>query len=401
MPSALMKRSSAIWRRSSIAATSLAALTSPQPSRSAMISAFSRKMSPGWRMRPSSQNSAMCFEPSPSMSKQSRATKCFSRSTAWAAQIRPPVQRRTTMPSSRTARLPQIGHFSGYWKGRASFGRRSRMTPTICGITSPARWTMTVSPMRTSLRAISSSLCKVARCTTTPPTVIGSSTATGVSAPCRPTDIRMSRSTVVACCAGNLCARAQRGALLADHMIVGQSLLDAGAQPRMLVDRKPPAAKAFERLLMGAGEGPARFAPVIGEEFQWPARGNRGIELAQRAGGDIARVGEDRLAGGGALLVDREKPGALHIDFAAHLDHLGPIIAREHLRHGLQRSDILGHVLAGDAIAARRADRQPALFVAQRGRQPVDLRLGHDLDAGEILRVTKEPPDAVEEIADV
>src|SRR5216684_1071052 len=384
MPSALMKRSSAIWRRSSIAATSLAALTSPQPSRSAMISAFSRKMSPGWRMRPSSQNSAMCFEPSPSMSKQSRATKCFRRSTAWAAQIRPPVQRRTTMPSSRTARLPQIGHFSGNLKGSASFGRRSMTTPTTCGITSPARWTMTVSPMRTSLRAISSSLCKVARCTTTPPTVIGSSTATGVSAPCRPTDIRMSRSTVVACCAGNLCARAQRGALLADHMIVGQSLLDAGAQPRMLVDRKPPAAKAFERLLMGAGEGPARFAPVIGEEFQWPARGNRGIELAQRAGGDIARVGEDRLAGGGALL-----------------DHLGPIIAREHLRHGLQGPDILGHVLAGDAIAARRADRQPALFVAQRGRQPVDLRLGHDLDAGEILRVTKEPPDAVEEIADV
>ena len=42
-------------------------------------------------------------------------------------------------------------------------------------MTSPARWTITVSPMRTSLRAISSSLCSVAFCTTTPPTVTGSS----------------------------------------------------------------------------------------------------------------------------------------------------------------------------------------------------------------------------------
>jgi hypothetical protein len=47
-------------------------------------------MSPGWRMSPSCQNAAMCFSPSPSMSKQSRATKCFSRSTACAAQINPP-----------------------------------------------------------------------------------------------------------------------------------------------------------------------------------------------------------------------------------------------------------------------------------------------------------------------
>ena len=83
--------------------------------------------------------------------------------------------------------------------------------PSTCGITSPARWIVTVSPMRTSSRAISSALCKVAFCTTTPPTVTGSSLATGVSAPVRPTWISMSRTTVVAFSAGNLCAIAQRG----------------------------------------------------------------------------------------------------------------------------------------------------------------------------------------------
>ena len=45
----------------------------------------------------------------------------------------------------------------------------------------------------------------------TPPTVTGSSFATGVSAPVRPTWISMSRNSVVACSAGNLCATAQRG----------------------------------------------------------------------------------------------------------------------------------------------------------------------------------------------
>ena len=49
----------------------------------------------------------------------------------------------------------------------------------------------TVSPTRMSLRAISSSLCSVACCTMTPPTLTGSSTARGVSAPVRPTWISM------------------------------------------------------------------------------------------------------------------------------------------------------------------------------------------------------------------
>ena len=74
----------------------------------------------------------------------------------------------------RGCRRPGSGRETRY--GCASGGRRSSTTPTICGITSPARCTMTVSPTRTSLRRISSSLCRVARCTTTPPTVTGSST---------------------------------------------------------------------------------------------------------------------------------------------------------------------------------------------------------------------------------
>ena len=82
---------------------------------------------------------------------------------------------------------------------------------TICGMTSPARWTITVSPTRRSLRAISSALCRVALTTTTPPTVTGRSRATGVRAPVRPTWMSMPSRIVRACSAGNLRATAQRG----------------------------------------------------------------------------------------------------------------------------------------------------------------------------------------------
>ena len=70
---------------------------------------------------------------------------------------------------------------------RASAGRFSAITLTTWGITSPARRTITVSPICRSRRAISSMLCRLALLTVTPPTKTGSRRATGVTAPVRPT----------------------------------------------------------------------------------------------------------------------------------------------------------------------------------------------------------------------
>ena len=92
-------------------------------------------------------------------------------------------------------------------------GLRSLMTETTSGITSPALRTETVSPTRTSLRLTSSSLCKVALVTVTPPTSTGASLATGVIAPVRPTWTSIPKTVVSASCAGYLCAKAKRGAL--------------------------------------------------------------------------------------------------------------------------------------------------------------------------------------------
>ena len=70
---------------------------------------------------------------------------------------------------------------------------------------------MTVSPMRTPLRRISNRLCRVAFDTVVPPTNTGSSLATGVSLPVRPTWMSIAFRSVVFSCAGYFCATAQRG----------------------------------------------------------------------------------------------------------------------------------------------------------------------------------------------
>jgi DNA ligase (NAD+) len=83
---------------------------------------------------------------------------------------------------------PQSGHFFGILNGLVPW-TWPPAGPTICGITSPARWTITRSTSRMSLRLKSSSLWSVARETVTPPTSTGSSIAHGLRLPVRPTRI--------------------------------------------------------------------------------------------------------------------------------------------------------------------------------------------------------------------
>src|SRR5439155_1575235 len=89
--------------------------------------------------------------------------------------------------------------------------RERRTGPSTCGITSPARVTSTQSPSRMSFASIRSKLWSVAVVTVTPPISTGSSTAYGLSAPVRPTLIRISLSLVIWTSGANLRAMAQRG----------------------------------------------------------------------------------------------------------------------------------------------------------------------------------------------
>ena len=113
-------------------------------------------------------------------------------------------QRIWTSPSGWTTGVSQTGQRSGIVQGRSSPVRSWVSGPTTCGMTSPARCTMTLSPTMRPLRATSSWLWSVASLTVAPPTDTGSSTANGTSAPVRPTLTMMSLSVVIAVVGANL-----------------------------------------------------------------------------------------------------------------------------------------------------------------------------------------------------
>src|SRR2546425_1187118 len=115
-----------------------------------------------------------------------------------------PFQLRDDVPAD-LAELPRDGSLRGVPSGCG------RIAFTTLGITSPPFSTSTRSPGRRSLRATSSALCSVAIETVVPASFTGSRTAYGVTAPVRPTLTSIAVRVVVACCAGNLKAVAQRG----------------------------------------------------------------------------------------------------------------------------------------------------------------------------------------------
>ena len=138
------------------------------------------------------------------MSKAPRPARWKSRSRSWAGQDRVFGQRQSTSSSSRARTVPHAGHAVGNSNSRSVPVRRSATGPSTSGMTSPALRRITMSPMRTPLRLISSALCKVARSTVDPLTLTGSITANGVTRPVRPTFTRISSSLVVTSSGGYL-----------------------------------------------------------------------------------------------------------------------------------------------------------------------------------------------------
>ena len=113
---------------------------------------------------PPSTSWSTSLSPRPSMSSARRLAKCSSACLRCAGQTSPPVQRAIASSGRRTTAEPHSGHCVGHHeraaRRAAACSSDARERPR--GITSPARRTTTVSPMRTSLRRTSSSLCSVA-----------------------------------------------------------------------------------------------------------------------------------------------------------------------------------------------------------------------------------------------
>ena len=99
-------------------------------------------------------------------------TKCFTAWKTWPGQPALFGQIVQTLPSGLIVGVSQAGQRSGGSGGGLRFFAfcAFEVGDTTCGITSPARMTITSSPGRTSLRRRSSSLWSVASFTITPDT---------------------------------------------------------------------------------------------------------------------------------------------------------------------------------------------------------------------------------------
>ncbi len=89
---------------------------------------------------------------------------------------------------------------------------------------------------------------------------------------------------------------AQRRAPRLDLAILRQHLAEPLAAAHQRVGRKAERGEPGDRLALGRAERFADRAPGIGEEAQRPGGGDRRIELAQAAGGGVARIGEGLAA---------------------------------------------------------------------------------------------------------
>ena len=109
-------------------------------------------MSPGVRISPSCQNAAMCFSPSPSMSKQSRDTKCLQPLDRLSGADQPAgaAPRRHAVLAHREAAADRAVVGKCVWHGVLGGGRARPRRSAGSRRRRAAR--STVSPMRTSLR---------------------------------------------------------------------------------------------------------------------------------------------------------------------------------------------------------------------------------------------------------
>ena len=135
-------------------------------------------------------------------------------------------------------------------------------------------------------------------------------------------------------------------------------------------------AEPFDHAGLGLRRHGAHFPPAIGEEAERSRSRDFWIELAQRARGRVARVGEDLLSRRFLPLVQRQKGGFRHVNLAADFAHIRRVFAAQLLRNVGERSHIRADVFAFGAVAAGCSAHQASAFVAQRAGQAVDLRLG-------------------------
>ena len=99
--------------------------------------------------------------------------------------------------------------------------------------------------------------------------------------------------------------------------------IDVGGLPDFFGKRDAPLAEKLRPFPVAVHRHGLDLAEAVGEEAQAALGDDLGVEPAERAGGEVARVGVRLLALGLDLLVDALEVGVVHVDFAADLEDVG------------------------------------------------------------------------------
>ena len=154
--------------------------------------------------------------------------------------------------------------------------------------------------------------------------------------------------------------------------------LDVESRLVVRVDREAERRETRQRLGLGR-HGLAVLDQLVEPGRQLATGRDRRVDLAERARAAVPWVGIERETGLLALLVDPLELGLGHEDLAAGVERGGLGQAR---RDDRDRPQVGGHVLAGRAVAARRALDEPAAVVVEADGQAVDLELGDVAELG-------------------
>ena len=147
---------------------------------------------------------------------------------------------------------------------------------------------------------------------------------------------------------------------------------------------KPQLCETVQYARLRLSKGFRDFAQTVGIEVKGTLSRYARVQLAQRSGSGVARVGKRFFAGCFLSGIEGQKVGLMHDAFAANFQNIGHF-AVETKRNGADRADIGRHVFALNAVAASGGFCQDAFFITQIGRETVELQFAVVFD-GRVFR---------------
>ncbi len=160
-------------------------------------------------------------------------------------------------------------------------------------------------------------------------------------------------------------------------LVVGPATLQAGDTLDVRADGEPPVRQQLQLLIEAVGEpGAVDPADAVAHEGQRPRGSDARVQLAQAAGGGVARVHERLVPLAFQPFVEfvETRTGQHHL--APDLDELRRIFGGQPQRQIADGARVGRDVLAGDPVAAGRRAHHDAGLETQIERRAVEFRLG-------------------------